>query len=245
VTTLTIPARFEGPPGVANGGWLAGLLAAATGDPCSATVTLRKPTPVDAALTLTSGDGPGTMTLTLGDGEYAGVVPVDVTLEAHAPVPWDVATAVAPSYIGLVRHPFPGCVVCGSARDEAEALCLRPGRLSADVVAAPWRPAPWTDDGTGHAVLPAVWAALDCPSAWAIDDEGRAVVLGRISARIAAAPRVGERHVVVGWVRERTSRRIAQCGSAVYDENGAVLAVAASTWFAVDIATFARDTARR
>lgn len=238
VTPLTIPAARQGPPGIANGGWLAGLLAEAAGTPRSGTVTLRKPTPVDTALSLIASDGGAALSL-------AGVELATLTAGAPdgqlaTPVSWQESVAAAPSYIGLVRHPFPGCLVCGSGRTETDALCLRPGRISPDVVAAPWQPAAWTDDGSGHVTIPALWAALDCPSAWAIDDEGRAVVLGRISVRIDSVPRVGERLVVVGSVRERTSRRIAQCGSAIYDEAGALLAVAASTWFAVDVATFAR-----
>jgi acyl-coenzyme A thioesterase PaaI-like protein len=238
--TLLVPARFAGPPGVANGGWLAGLLADAAGNPLAATVTLRKPTPIDTPLGLEIRDG--TATLTATDVVYAEATAALPRIDARAAVAWEVAEAAAATYVGLVRHPFPGCVVCGTRRDPAEALCLRPGRLEPDVVVAPWVPAAWTagagrTDGT---VRPAaVWAALDCPSAWAIDDEGRAVVLGRISAHIDRLPAVGERHVVVGWVRERVSRRIAHCGSAVYDERGELLAVAATTWFAVDTATFA------
>ena len=239
---LTVPASQQGPPGVANGGWLAGLLSAAAGDPTSGTVTLRRPTPVATELTVVA-DGLGSATLFLDgpDGpDLATVSPGLPAAMAPPPVTWDAALAASPTYVGLIRHPFPGCLVCGTARDPSEALCLRPGRLSADVVASPWIPAAWTDDGTGHVALPAVWAALDCPSAWAIDDEGRAVVLGRITARIAAAPRVGAQLVVVGWASERTNRRIAQCGSAVYDEKGTVLAVSTSTWFAVNVETFGR-----
>ena len=238
VPPLTIPANREGPPGIANGGWLAGLLADAADTPTSGTVTLRKPTPVERPLTLVAGEGVAALSL---DGVDLASLTVAVPDGQLAPrVSWQEAVAAAPSYIGLVRHPFPGCVVCGSARAETDALCLRPGRLDQDVVAAPWRPATWTDDGRGLVTIPAVWAALDCPSAWAIDDEGRAVVLGRITVRIDRVPRVGERLVVVGSVRERTSRRIAQCGSAVYDEAGKAVAVASTTWFAVDVATFAR-----
>jgi hypothetical protein len=235
--TLLVPARFEGPPGVANGGWLAGLLAAAGGDPLAGTVTLRKPTPVDTTLAVERGRP---VLLRLDDVVYAELTPESPDDQLPSSVDWATAEAVGDSYVGLLRHPFPGCVVCGVARDPSEALCLRPGRVSADTVAAAWMPAGWTDAGDGRATPTAVWAALDCPSAWAIDDEGRSVVLGRISARIDVLPVVGERHVVVGWVRERVNRRIAHCGSALYDENGGLLAVAHSTWFHVDMETFAR-----
>ena len=217
---------------------MAGLMAEWAGRPRSGTATLRKPTPVGTAVTLIATDGGASVSIggvelaTLSAGVPDGPLPARIS--------WQDAVAAAPSYIGLVRHPFPGCVVCGTGRSDTDALCLRPGRISTDVVASPWQPAAWTDDGNGHVRIPAVWAALDCPSAWAIDDEGRAVVLGRITVEIFRVPRVAQRLVVVGCVRQRASRRIAQCGCAIYDEAGAVLAVASSTWFAVDIATFAR-----
>ena len=239
MTFLTVPTSRQGPPGIANGGWLAGLLTNAAGDPHSGTVTLRRPTPVATELTVLA-DGLGSAALSLEGLDLATVTPGLPAVVAPPPVSWDTALTASRTYVGLSVHPFPGCLVCGSARDASDALCLRPGRVSHDMVATPWVPAAWTDDGTGHVTLPAVWAALDCPSAWAIDDEGRAVVLGRITARVATAPQVGAQLVVVGWAIERTSRRIAQCGSAVYDEQGTVLAVSTSTWFAVNVDTFAR-----
>lgn len=201
-------------------------------------MTLRQPTPLGTPLSLQTADG----TATVFNGENAlAICAPGATHVTPPPAPsWAAALAAAPTYVGLTRHPFPSCLVCGPARDDHDALALRPGRLGPDLVASPWIPAAWTADDQGGVALPAVWAALDCPSAWAIDDEGRSVVLGRITARIDSTPRVGERYVVAGWVRERASRRRALCGSALYDTQGTVLAVAESSWFAVDAATFGR-----
>ena len=45
---VTIPARFNGPPGSANGGYACGLVAAAIGP--AATVRLLSPPPLDVPL---------------------------------------------------------------------------------------------------------------------------------------------------------------------------------------------------
>jgi hypothetical protein len=94
----------------------------------------------------------------------------------------------------------------------------RPG-----VVASPWTP---PED-----VRPElVWAALDCPSGWAVDDFQReGVLLGRMAAEIARLPEAGVRHVVMGWrIGEDGRKRFA--GSALLTADGEVLARARSTW---------------
>ena len=52
MTTLTIPARFNGPPGSANGGVTCGMLSEATG---LNEITLRQPPPVDVELRVEEG----------------------------------------------------------------------------------------------------------------------------------------------------------------------------------------------
>ena len=45
---LTIPSRFCGPPGIGNGGYVCGRIAAYVDGP--ATVTLRRPPPLDTPM---------------------------------------------------------------------------------------------------------------------------------------------------------------------------------------------------
>ncbi len=54
MTSLVIDARHNGPPGSGNGGWTSGLVARAVG-PVNGLVeiTLRKPPPLETALTVT------------------------------------------------------------------------------------------------------------------------------------------------------------------------------------------------
>jgi hypothetical protein len=75
-----------------------------------------------------------------------------------------------------------------------------------------------------------VWAALDCPSGWAVDDFQReGVLLGRMAAAIDLLPAPGEPHVVLGWrIGEEGRKRFA--GSALLTAEGETLARARSTW---------------
>jgi hypothetical protein len=75
-----------------------------------------------------------------------------------------------------------------------------------------------------------VWAALDCPSGWAVDDFQReGVLLGRMATEIDRLPAPGEPHVVIGWrVGEEGRKRFA--GSALLTADGEVLARSRSTW---------------
>jgi hypothetical protein len=75
-----------------------------------------------------------------------------------------------------------------------------------------------------------VWAALDCPSGWAVDDFQReGVLLGRMAARVLNLPRLGEPLVVLGW-RVGEDGRKRHAASALLTPGGEVLAAARSTW---------------
>ncbi len=75
-----------------------------------------------------------------------------------------------------------------------------------------------------------VWAALDCPGAYACGFGERGVlVLGRLAARVDALPHAGERCVVVAWPLGDEGRK-AYAGTALYGEGGRLLGVARATW---------------
>jgi hypothetical protein len=210
VTTLTIPGRFNGPPGSANGGVTCGLLAQATG---LSEVTLRQPPPLDVEMRVEGGS------LFDGDTVVASAAAGAVTVTPPTPVTVSEAALATARYGGWRAHPFPTCFVCGP--DNADGLRLFPGEVRDGVVAAPWVPA--DEDPV------MVWAALDCPSAWSHDLPGRPLVLGRMTCRIDALPEPGSDHVVMGWREGEEGRKIFT-GSALYAAGGDVLAVAQQTW---------------
>jgi hypothetical protein len=143
-------------------------------------------------------------------------------LDIPAPVSLDDAAEASKGYAGFRAHAYETCFVCGPARNDG--LGIFPGPVEGrEIVAAPWTPpADLTDK--------IVWAALDCPSGWAVDEFSRSgVLLGRLAARIVAPVTPGEPHVVIGWpIAEDGRKRFA--GSAVFDAAGGLRAYARSTW---------------
>ena len=219
---MRMAARFQGPPGSANGGVACGLLATHLDAPggSAVEVTLRQPPPLDVDLRVDGGN------LYAGDVLIATAVPAALALAPVGPVDVATARAAAASYAGLVDHPFPGCFVCGTGRSDG--MGLTPGLVAAETAAAVWVPA------DADPVM--VWAALDCPGGWSADVPGRPMVLGRMTAQLDALPTPGEEHVVVGWVLGREGRKT-RTGTALYDGAGALLALATAVWFTVDPAT--------
>ena len=216
---MRIDARFAGPPGSGNGGVACGLLAEHVDAPV-VQVTLRRPPPLDSDLRVVNGSAYD------GDVLVASAAAGSVEVTVRPPVGADVAAAAAERYAGLETHPFPGCFVCGTDRPPPDGLGLRPGPVGEHVVAAVWTPE------SAERFL--VWAALDCPGGWADDVPGRPMVLGRMALEHRRPVVVGEPHVVLGWVERRDGRKTFS-GTALYDADGEVLAVAQQTWIAVDV----------
>jgi hypothetical protein len=225
---IVVPARFHGPDGSANGGYIAGLLAAqAVG---LTEVTLRVPPPLDTPLDVRRGD----QGIDLYDGAtlVAQAVPVDFDVVVPAPVDVETATAASAAYAGLVAHPFPRCFVCGPER--VDGLRIFPGRVPGrDVVAAPWLPAEEFADSKGVVREEFVSAALDCTGGWSLEmNPGRPMVLGRFAVRVDRPVLVGLRHVVVGWPLAVDGRKLF-AATALMTADGETLAVATATWLAI------------
>lgn len=219
--------RFNGPPESGNGGYVCGLTALATRVP-DAEVTLRRPPPLDVPLRVEDGE--------VYDGEHLVAAATTAGVPDVTPPPfpgYDAARAAERHYAGLRDHPFPTCYVCGPARDDG--LGLAPGPLDEQTVATTWTPPPDLADPTLGGVQPQyVWAALDCPGAWALMQGTDApVVLGRLAVRIHGAVRAGRPHVVVGWQERPQEGRKHYAGTALYDTNGDVLATGRATWVAL------------
>jgi hypothetical protein len=210
---VIIPARYNGPPGSANGGYTCGLVAGLLGG--AAEVTLRRPPPLDRPLRW---DGER-----LWDGEelVAEGARAELELEVPAPVSLVEAEQAAGRYAGFAEHAFPTCFVCGPERHDGLRIFAGPveGR---DLVAAPWMP----DESSPELA----WAALDCPGAFAVGFDGRGeVVLGRLAARVDRVPTAGEPHVVVGWPLGEDGRKL-YAGTAVFTADGEPIARARATW---------------
>jgi len=94
------------------------------------------------------------------------------------------------------------------------------------MVASTWTPPASTADEAGNVRPEFIWAALDCPTYFALYPDSLPMsFLARMSARIDASAVAGEEHVVVAWPIERDGRKH-HAGSAVLSAQGEPLATA-------------------
>lgn len=229
--TLLIPNRFHGPPDSGNGGYVSGRLAAFIEGPVN--VRLRTPPPLGMPMEVRTADGG--VDLMLGDAIVATARPADITITAPSPPAYAHAEAASRFYRGFQWHPFPGCFVCGPARQANDGLRIFAGPVSGtNLVAAPWIPD--ASLATRGEVSPEfVWAALDCPGAFSFESsQGTALLLGEITASLHGSVRIGKRYVAAGWETGRNGRRHFT-GTALFSETGECVAIARSTWFEVPV----------
>jgi hypothetical protein len=214
---VVIDRKFRGPAESANGGYTCGLLASFMHGP--AEVTLRLPPPLELPLEVVT-DGP----LQLRDGEevVAEAVAAERELDVPDPIAFEEAAAAALPE-GDRESVFPECFVCGWAREDGMRIYAGPveGR---ELVAATWVP---RDDVISSEF---VWAALDCPGAYAVEFGQRgSPVLGRLAARVEHLPHPGEQCVVLGWPLGADGRKL-YAGTALFGEDGRTLGAARATW---------------
>jgi hypothetical protein len=228
---LTIPARYCGPPGVGNGGYVAGVLA--RGFDGAVSVKLRAPAPLDRPLQVERTESGAK----LRDGAtlVAEAVRTVLDIDVPAPPPYAAAERTLQQFRGYDKHIYPGCFVCGPKRAAGDGLrvfALRVPETVARLVAA-WTPDAAFADARGELASEYLWGALDCPGGFAIDyAEGMAVVTGEIVARMERSVRVGEPCLVAAWPIASEGRRH-RAGTAIFTAAGERVAVAQSTWFEV------------
>lgn len=186
-------------------------------------VTLRLPPPLARPLAVELEDA---RALLLDRGALvAEAVAAELTNDVPSPVGWQEATDAARRRPPPAEHPFPECFVCGPARREGDGLRLFAGPVHGrdGIVAAPWR---------AVEVEPAVvWAAIDCPGAFAAGAVPRGSVLGRMTAAVHRLPAKGEGCVSVGWPVGEDGRKLF-AGTALYGADGELLAASRQVWIA-------------
>ena len=234
---LVIPSRFCGPPGSGNGGYVCGRIAAYLDGPV--TVTLRRPPPLATPMTVER------------DGEGSVRIHHDRTLIAEAAtspgspapqIPGPVSMTEAHAVAGRARYYtdpfFPDCFVCGMGRQPGDGLRIFPGPLAGKPLwAAPWSPDPSVTGADGRVRPEVVWAALDCPSGIAAADAAglardTVILLGRMTASLAALPAAGDDCLVIAWPGRSDGRKLL-AGSALLGPSGEVLATATAVWLTV------------
>lgn len=211
---MIIPPRYNGPPDSANGGYACGLVSEALGGGFE--VTVRRPPPLGVDLDLVGNE------LKQGDVVIAEARRARIEFDAPPPVTLEQAVEASQRYPGFTRHAYPTCYGCGPEREDGLRIFPGPVEGREGLVAAPWTPTEVRPE--------IIWAALDCPSGWAVDDYQReGVLLGRMAAGIRTLPQTGVAHLVIGWPVEEDGRK-RHAGSALFTTGGELLAAARSTW---------------
>lgn len=199
----------------------------------SAAVRLKAPPPLATPLQLESSSEQARL---LGGETVIGEAKA-AAIELHLPSPPSVeqARAAARSFIGFKSHAFPGCFVCGPERQPHDGLCIFPGALpGSSVIAAPWTPDASLANDAGVVNNEFLWAALDCPGAFAVMAATKevAVVLGELRASILTSVRPGEACVVAGWPLDVHGRK-RFAGTAIFTGDGRPVACAQAVWLEV------------
>jgi len=220
--TLHIARRFNGPPNTANGGVVAGLLAATVGEPTH--VRLVAPPPLERELTLEGGE------LRDGTTVLARASQVDLELEMPEPISFERATQASQHFVARHRHPFPDCFVCGPRRAPGDGLRIFPGRLDpAEPVAAPFVPDASLATPDGRVRREMLWAAMDCPGYFGSIRTQDPAVLGSITAELLRDVTVGAQLVVMGWALGAEGKK-RYAATALFDESGELLGRSRQTW---------------
>lgn len=219
---VTFPRRFRGPLTSANGGYAAGRIASFL-DAETVEVTLRLPPPLDRPLEVQQ-DTTSALLLE-GDAVVAEARAAELEIDPPAPVSLALAEDAASRHVRVGSPAFRECFVCG-IREEEDGLRIHAGPVAGR---EPLHAAPWAVRESSPEL---VWAAIDCPGAYAVGAAGRGeVVLGRMTARVERVPGSGERCVVVSWPLSEDGRKLF-AGTALFAEDGELLALAQQVWIA-------------
>lgn len=230
-TQLIIDSKFNGPPNSGNGGYSCGILGQFIDGP--AEVMLRVPPPLDKELQVESRDDK----LFLMDDEtiVAEGKAKRFEVDLPAPVSYDEAIKASAKYIGFNGHHFETCFVCGTKREVNDGLRIFSGASTpqTDVVAAPWEPYDDLFDESGKLKKVYYWAAMDCPSYFAIvGQEMSVLLLGKMACHIVSPIHQREKIVVMAW-KDASEGRKHYSGTVLYGADGELKSYSQNLWIAL------------
>jgi hypothetical protein len=228
-SVIQVAARFCGPPGSANGGYICGLVAGGIHQPV--TVRLLRGPPLATALELHAVE-PGLWAVDYAEQRY---------MEARATSPLELEIPASPGYLQAQEsslhgphdrseHPCPGCFVCGPDRAQGDGLRIFAGPVPGrDLVAASWVPDASLTQSDGKVPPEVLSAALDCPGFHALRTGARPWLLGEFTVHVDRLVHADESCVIVGWkIGGEGRKRVV--GTALFDEGSEVCAWARGTW---------------
>ncbi|MFJ8311214.1 MULTISPECIES: hotdog fold domain-containing protein [unclassified Streptomyces] len=241
---ITVPALLQGYPGVAFGGYVAGVLAGRAALPELSTafeqgrprpavrVDFRRPVPTGAPVRLAQ-TADGGSELTDGETLLAVAGPAEQSTEVPDTPSWEEASAAAKAYRAAPPEGVVDCFGCGLDRTPDTGLRQHCGRVQGrDLVATAWIPGPQLADTDGMLPPALVWGALDCPGFAAgrlLGSQRPGAVTASLTASLLRPVRVGEELVTYAWMLGEEGRKH-RMGVALASASGELRAVASSLW---------------
>ena len=248
VREVTAPAGLDGPPGVLQGGFSAGVTMAIArhADRFGAPVTsidarLHAPTPLGRTLQarVRPSEHAARYLVETRDEDRL-LVSAEVELAGHEPAAraydlLELATVPLPE--AEPQHLFPGCWVCGPEPDHPHGQRIHPRYHRTGEISQPWVADDELGDDRGVVDPLVVSAVLDCPSVFACMHEVEALdmagplLAGYHLSFYRDAPVMEPLRTVARFDRADGRKLFAR--SALVDEDGVTYAVAAALQVAV------------
>ncbi|MFC9962131.1 hypothetical protein ACFVIB_32780 [Streptomyces nigra] len=227
---FVVPELYSGYPGVAFGGYVAGVLARASGAG-TVRVDFRGPVPVEVPVRL-AGNGDGGAELGEPERPLATARPAELTLDAPKAPSWEEASAASDRFRADPPSGVVDCFGCGlrSADRGLRVYCSPvPGR---DLVATAWTPSAKFAGPDGLLPEALVWGALDCPGHWAgrfLGTQQPGAVTAALRGTILRPVVAGEPHVSYAWLLSESGRKHTM-GVALATAEGEVCALSEALW---------------
>jgi hypothetical protein len=228
---ITVPRRFQGIEGMAQGGHVAGLVAERVPGPVA--VSFRAPCPLDTPLEVRVTDH--TVRLNHGSTLILEASPDPTPFgPPPPPVTWHEAEAARHwAESQTLGQPIATCFSCGTG---PESLRVHAGRVAGtDLHASPLVYPEWTAE-EGSVAPRFLWAPVDCAAGWRVsvgDENARPAVTGRLRVQLHDAVEPGELLVVVAEADPAWQGRKRHARSAIRRADGSLVASSESLWIAI------------
>lgn len=225
--SILVHHRFNGPPHSAHGGYICGLIAAATG--ANVRVRLYKPPPLDTEFAMIERP-PDEWRVTDGKDTIAAATRTEIRVHVPRAPEYMQAMDASLHFPGFKSDVFSDCFVCGHHRQRPDGLRIFPGNVPGGFIyAAPWVPTHDLADASGKVKPEFIWSVLDCPGYYASFTDLRPALLGEFTVHIDRLVHADEACVIIGWPILVEGRKH-KVGTALFDEDGERCALGVATW---------------
>lgn len=227
---IVVPELYVGYPGVAFGGYVAGVLAERAGAK-TVRVDFRGPVPVEVPVRIAETEGGG---VELGEAgrPLAAAHPAELQLDPPAAPSWDEAAAATERFRAAPPSGVVDCFGCG-LRATGRGLRVHCSPVpDLGLVASAWIPSLAFANADGLFPTRLVWGALDCPGNWAgrfLGTQRPGAVTAALTGTILRPVAAGEPHISYAWLLSESGRKHTM-GAALATAEGELCAVSEALW---------------